>query len=460
MITTKASNKWRLGVVGIAAVSALSLGSSVKATWEPPQQSNLWDRQNYTCYGAAPGCNTNAVGISGLAVTPDGLTVLSTEGNLGRVHFLDASTGAVQGTVTVGSAPRDVVVNSSGTTAYVANTNDLTISVIDTSTLTVTSTVAGICSLGGSIQNMAITPNNSYLIVSCSGAWTNAGASFDIIDTTAGTVAVSQATVDPAIRIAVDPSSNFFYGASKWGSADTTIGNNVSMYALPSGALLGSFDTGDVGADGITNIALNGSGTKLYVLKDSGAFSQWENLSTTPTKSWQVAFTSTVTRNVGGPSPLVVDNTNGLAYFVTENCCSFWPEIIEIVDLNAAAMLSTLQIEHQWATSAALSPDGTKLFTAGRRFSNIYTYDVARTPPTTTTSTTSTTTSTTTTLAPTTTTGDEESTTTTADQQEERTSESLPTTGGRTSNKALPVLILIVAGLSLIVVSRSRQVRA
>jgi hypothetical protein len=161
---------------------------------------------------------------------------------------------------------------------------------------------------------------------------------------------------------------------------------------------------------------------------------------------------------------LVVDNTNKLAYFVTENCCSFWPEVIEIVDLDDESMLPTMQISHQWAVNAVLSPDGTKLFTAGRRFSDIYTYGVAR-PTATTTTTTSTTTTTlapttTSTPATTTTVEDEESPTTTADQQERATSESLPPTGGRTSQQALPVLLLLAAGLNLIVVARSRQVRA
>jgi hypothetical protein len=216
---------------------------------------------------------------------------------------------------------------------------------------------------------------------------------------------------------------------------------------------------------------MNGDGSILYVLKDLGAFSAWTNLTTTPTKSWQVAFTSTTTRNVGGPTPLVVDNTNKLAYFVTENCCSFWPEVIEIVDLDDESMLPTMQISHQWAVNAVLSPDGTKLFTAGRRFSDIYTYGVARptaTTTTTTSTTTTTTSTTTTTLAPTTTSTpattttveDEESPTTTADQQERATSESLPPTGGRTSQQALPVLLLLAAGLGLIVIARSRQVRA
>jgi YVTN family beta-propeller protein len=449
MILKRISSKSRAGLLTVGLISAIGVtvfNAPAHATWEAPIQENYWDRQNYACDVLGPGCNTNSVGINGLAVTPDGTTLLSSETNLGRVQFLNAATGAVNGTVTVGSAPQAIVVNSSGTTAYVTNANDRTISVIDIATLSVTNTVAGLCAISGGVSNLSITPNNSYLIQTCTNSWSNTGTAFDIIETATNNIVTSMGVTDPVVRVAIDPSSNFFWGASRWGTADATTGN--------------------------TNIALNGDGSILYVLKDLGAFSAWTNLTTTPTKSWQVAFTSTTTRNVGGPTPLVVDNTNKLAYFVTENCCSFCPEVIEIVDLDDESMLPTMQISHQWAVNAVLSPDGTKLFTAGRRFSDIYTYGVARptatTTTTTSTTTTTTTSTTTTTLAPTTTSTpattttveDEESPTTTADQQERATSESLPPTGGRTSQQALPVLLLLAAGLNLIVVARSRQVRA
>ena len=467
MILKRISSKSRAGLLTVGLISAIGVtvfNAPAHATWEAPIQENYWDRQNYACDVLGPGCNTNSVGINGLAVTPDGTTLLSSETNLGRVQFLNAATGAVNGTVTVGSAPQAIVVNSSGTTAYVTNANDRTISVIDIATLSVTNTVAGLCAISGGVSNLSITPNNSYLIQTCTNSWSNTGTAFDIIETATNNIVTSMGVTDPVVRVAIDPSSNFFWGASRWGTADATTGNTISRYSIPGGVLLDSLDTGDVGTDGITNIALNGDGSILYVLKDLGAFSAWTNLTTTPTKSWQVAFTSTTTRNVGGPTPLVVDNTNKLAYFVTENCCSFWPEVIEIVDLDDESMLPTMQISHQWAVNAVLSPDGTKLFTAGRRFSDIYTYGVAR-PTATTTTTTSTTTTTlapttTSTPATTTTVEDEESSTTTAVQREEVTSESLPPTGGRTSQQALPVLLLLAAGLGLIVVARSRQVRA
>lgn len=441
----------------LLAVATLPFASPARATWLPPSQSGYWDRQNYTC--TAP-CNPNAVGISGTAVTPDGTTLISSEANLARVQFINTSNGSIAGTVTVGSAPQAIVVNTSGTTAYVTNANDRTISVIDISSLTVTATISGLCSVTGGPTNLAITPNDDHLIQTCSNAWSNTGTAFDIVETSTNGVVTTVTPTDPAVRIAIDPSSSFFWTSSKWGTADSATGNLVSRYSIPAGTSLGSIDTGDIGTDGITNIALNGDGTILYVLKDLGAFSAWTNLVTTPTKSWQVAFASTTTRNVGGPSPLVVDNTHDLAYFVTENCCSFWPEIMEIVDLDAGAMQPSYEVSHQWATSAVLSPDGTKLYTSGRRFSDIYTYDVALVPATTTTSTTTTTT----TIAPTTT---EPATTTTVEEEETSVPSStnasqvdqelLPPTGGRSSQSALGVMLLVLVGATLIITARRRH---
>ena len=209
----------------LLAVATLPFASPAQATWLPPSQSGYWDRQNYTC--TSP-CNPNAVGISGTAVTPDGTMLISSEANLARVQFINTSNGSIAGTVTVGSAPGPVVVNAAGTTAYVTNANDRTISVIDISSLTVTATISGLCSVTGSTANLAITPNDDHLIQTCSNSWSNTGTAFDIVDTATNAVVTTVTPTDPAVRIAIDPSSNFFWTSSKWGTADATTGNLVT----------------------------------------------------------------------------------------------------------------------------------------------------------------------------------------------------------------------------------------
>jgi YVTN family beta-propeller protein len=58
----------------------------------------------------------------------------------GKVHVLDAASGAVTGSVTVGSQPHDLARNLSNQRIYVANTGSATVSRISPSSLTVVST--------------------------------------------------------------------------------------------------------------------------------------------------------------------------------------------------------------------------------------------------------------------------------------------------------------------------------
>lgn len=59
------------------------------------------------------------------------------------VSVIDTATMSTRGTVTVGSGPHGVVINTSGTRAWVTNTFDDTVSVIDLDTLLVQATVPG-----------------------------------------------------------------------------------------------------------------------------------------------------------------------------------------------------------------------------------------------------------------------------------------------------------------------------
>jgi YVTN family beta-propeller protein len=73
-----------------------------------------------------------------MAITPDGTKLYVANGVAsGTVTVLDASTGTVEKTITVGSYPRYVSISPNGDLLYVANEDSGTISVIDTSSDTV-----------------------------------------------------------------------------------------------------------------------------------------------------------------------------------------------------------------------------------------------------------------------------------------------------------------------------------
>lgn len=432
------------------AVATFPFSAPARATWVAPTPTATWDRMNYSCEGAAPGCNPNSVGINGIALSPDGTTLLSTEQSLSRVRFINTTDGSVIATVTVGGAPGPIVINSTGTTAYAVNVNDQTISVIDTATHSVTSTIVGLCS---GIQYFAIDPTNRYLVVTCSGNWTATGTIFDVIEISSLTLIHEVTSASgPAVRLTFDPSGNYFWAVSKWGTADMTVGNIVSKYELPSDNLLGTVDTGDTGTDGITNIGSNADGTVLYVLKDSGAFQAWTDLSTTPQKLWTASLRTTHTRDSFGIDPFAIDNVNHLGYFVTDNCCGYWPQIIEIVDLATGTMLPELSISETNAKSIEVSADGTKFYLSGSRYSTLWKYSYPEIATTTTTSATTTTTSATTTLAPTTTADGSGHTTTTAGD----TADTLALTGKGASNNLFAVVTLFAAGAGLILTARRR----
>lgn len=67
-----------------------------------------------------------------MAVTPDGTRAVVAGNEFGSVTVLDAATGEVLDTVTVGAGPVGVAVTADGTRAVVANSDAGSVSVIDT----------------------------------------------------------------------------------------------------------------------------------------------------------------------------------------------------------------------------------------------------------------------------------------------------------------------------------------
>ena len=82
-------------------------------------------------------------GPAGLAITPDGATLLVALYNADQVAIIDAGTGAAS-TVAVGAYPFAVGLERSGRYAYVTNAYDGTVSKIDVAAGEVTATIAGV----------------------------------------------------------------------------------------------------------------------------------------------------------------------------------------------------------------------------------------------------------------------------------------------------------------------------
>jgi len=105
----------------------------------------------------------------GVAVSPDGSTVLITNNTDGTVSVIDTATETVSKTITVGSLANAVVFAPDGAHAYVVNGGPSTVSVIDLSTDTVTATVRLISRYGSGAaegsEAAAISPDGTHLYV-------------------------------------------------------------------------------------------------------------------------------------------------------------------------------------------------------------------------------------------------------------------------------------------------------
>lgn len=439
----------------LLAVATLPFVSAALASWSVPQQRVVWDRTDLSLP------NPNNIGIEGTAITSDGLTLLSTEPQQGRVRVSDmtgANAGVISHTINLTGCPRAIVINSSDQYAYAGDRCNNAIWQINLSDWTFTNVVSSVCTNGG-LTNLEISPTDNYVTAACTGFWSNSDTELHIVNLAGfAKTSVFPAATEPAVRMAINPAGTIVYTASKWGGSSI-----VSAYSLATGALLHSIDTGDspeAGTGGITNIALNDDGTIIYVVKYNSAIAAWTDLSTAPRMLWRVNLSATVLHTVMlySVSPFVVDNDRELGYFVHGNGGGI-ASGFQVVDLHDGSFLYDVATSETWSGGAVLSSDGSTLVISGARESNLLVWDVGlgSNPHATTTTTT-------TTIAPTTT---EPATTTTVEEEETSSPSSsnvsnveqelLPPTGGSSSQSALGVMLLVLVGATLIITARRRH---
>src|SRR5208283_606641 len=103
---------------------------------------------------------------SGIVVNPTGTRAYVTNMISNNVSVIDTTTNTVTATVTVGSGADGIAVNPDGTRAYVTNEYNNNVSVIDTATNNVTATV----NVGFQPIGVAVTPNGKKVYVVNSGS--------------------------------------------------------------------------------------------------------------------------------------------------------------------------------------------------------------------------------------------------------------------------------------------------
>lgn len=159
------------------------------------------------------------------------------------VSVIDTATNTVIATVAL-DGPSGVAINPSGTRAYVASSSN-TVSVIDTSTNTVVASVT----VGSSPNDVAINPSGSHAYVA--NSYSN---NVSVIDTEANTVVATVTVGDKPSGVAVNPSGTRAYVTNE-GSG------NVSVIDTASNTVVGTVTVGG----NPMGVAINPSGTRAYV---------------------------------------------------------------------------------------------------------------------------------------------------------------------------------------------------
>ena len=172
-------------------------------------------------------------GPLGVAITPDGATVLVTNTTDGTVSVINGSTHRVAATVTVGHQPNAVVIKADGSRAYVVNGGDSTVSVVDLTRDAVTATIPLISRVGnvpaaGSV-NAAISSDGSRVYV-----MNTTDESVSVIDATANAfvtaidIRLSGEFTLPQAGIGVTPDGKTLYAANGLGfSVIDTASNSI-----------------------------------------------------------------------------------------------------------------------------------------------------------------------------------------------------------------------------------------
>ncbi len=262
----------------------------------------------------------------------------------------DAVLANVSSSITVGSSPRQVVVNSDGSKAYVANANSSSISVMDTATNSVTATIS--TGAGTSPEQLVLTRDDSKLFVAfvIYDSGYPAGGGYVEINTATNTVSYTSDPLDyipSGIAVSADGTTLFINTyltnqCDPFGCYYDYLLGGIRMISTSSRAGLGWLPM-DGNSSGMT---LSPDGLNLYVV-DPGP---QELLAINPADGnprWRVSVYS------DGPR-IAVSPDNSTVYAASGS-------YLAIVDAENQSLIDVKSITNS-GTGIALSPDGSYLY--------------------------------------------------------------------------------------------------
>jgi YVTN family beta-propeller protein len=203
-------------------------------------------------------------GVGGMAVTPNGQYVYSTNRFDGTVSVISASSNTVVTTITVGQNPIGLAITPNGEYVYVTNYGGNTVSVISAASNTVTATITGL----NYPEDVAVSPNGEFIYVKYS--YDQNQVLFSVISTATNTASANLTLngypdfFDGGTGgIAVAPNGEFIYVSG----SDWTNGNLVSVISTASNTvtetiILGGMTDPEFG--GSSGVAVSPNGQFLY----------------------------------------------------------------------------------------------------------------------------------------------------------------------------------------------------
>jgi YVTN family beta-propeller protein len=259
-----------------------------------------------------------------------------------------ATFNKVIGTIKLASSPSDIVLNSTGTRAYVAMKGNASVAVIDTQAKTVITNVK----VGSTPAGIAISPDNSRVYV------TNGGSStVSVIDTNLNKE-ISRITVgSQPSGIAVSPDGKKLYVTLRYADSLAVVNLADNTKTL--------IKVGDSPRD----VALTPDGKRAYVTNYDATVSVIDT--TTNTQLTKIATGGAKLQPVG--VALSPDGT--LAYVANGK------DTLSVINTKTNTIVQTLTIDpiaENGAHSVVLSPDGTRIYVTDYHDATLRTLSLTR----------------------------------------------------------------------------------
>lgn len=389
-------------------IDTIPVGSfQVRAVTVSPDSSTVYTASTFDDLVSVLDATTNAVTATipvgsmpvSVAVSPDGGTLYTANENGHSVSVVSTATNTVVGTIPVGARPSDVTLSPDGRTIYTANGFSRSVSVIDAATNEVTGTIP----IDGVPMSVAVSPDSGTVFTANSSSNT-----VSVIDANTNTVVDTLAAGQFPWSVTMSPNGNTLYAAN-------SSGNSVSVFtvvtpdpvAAPSALALDSQAwvsweapaasphytiTGYTvhvheGGSEIASwpAAAHSTGRLIPQLSNGAEYTFTVSASTTIGKSPQsppsaaasplgspVPNALTATIGVGDRPASVAVSPDGSRVYTADSMS----DSVSVIDAATNSKIGAIEVG-EFAISVAVSPDGSRLYTANFFDDSVSVVDVA-----------------------------------------------------------------------------------